>query len=167
MKILTARNVAIACAAIVFGFGIVASAENLVGKEPPEIKAEGFLNAEKPVTLAALRGKVVVVEFWATWCPPCRKSVPHLNDLDKKYRDRGLVIVGLSNEPKETVEPFAKDFKMSYVVGYGSKSASDYGVRGIPAAFLVGRDGKVLWNGHPMDPEFEKAIEKAIGEKTP
>jgi thiol-disulfide isomerase/thioredoxin len=166
MTILTLRRFATACALVVLALGVVVLAEGLVGKEPPEIKAEGWFNAEKGPTLADLKGKVVVVEFWATWCPPCRKSIPHLIGLHEKYAKKGVTIVGLSNEPKDTVEPFVQAQKMNYIVGWGSKSAGDYGVRGIPTAFVIGRDGKVAWQGHPMDDEFEKAIANAIADKT-
>lgn len=157
--------VGLAAAVAACGVGTKAGETDLVGKEPPAIAAEGWLNAEKPIALPDLKGKVVVVEFWATWCPPCRKSIPHLVELQKKHKDAGLVIVSLTNEPKETVEPFAKEYGMSYAIGYGSTSASAYGVSGIPAAFVVGPDGKIIWAGHPMDEEFEKAIERALPKK--
>jgi thiol-disulfide isomerase/thioredoxin len=144
------------------GFDALAAGSNLVGKEAPEISAAGWINSEGPVTLAGLKGKPVVVEFWATWCPPCRKSIPHLIELYAKHKDAGLVILGLSKEPKEKVEPFAKEKGMTYIVGYGSESGEAYGVTGIPTAYVVGPDGKVAWNGHPMQPDFEKAIEAAI-----
>src|SRR5688572_15872637 len=117
------RNVfkaAVLTAAVVLGVAAVEAGSDLLGKEAPEIKADGWLNSEKGVKLADLRGKPVVVEFWATWCPPCRKSIPHLAELYKKHKDAGLVIVGLTDEPKDKVEDFTKKIEMPYVVGYGS-----------------------------------------------
>ena len=133
-----------------------------VGKAAPEIKAGSWYNnSDKAVSLADLKGKVTVVEFWATWCPPCRKSIPHLNKLHKKYKDKGVVIIGLSNEKSDTVQKFVKKQDMKYIVGAGSKSGRAYGVKGIPTAFIVGPDGKLLWQGHPMN-GLDAALEKAV-----
>ncbi len=98
-------------------------------------------------------GRVAVVEFWATWCPPCRDSIPHLTKLQKQHGDQ-VAIIGLSDEDRATVEPFVNDMaaKMDYRVGLAdaaTKAAYMTGVRGIPHAFLVGADGTVLWKGHP------------------
>jgi thiol-disulfide isomerase/thioredoxin len=160
-------GLAIAAIIAACGGGTSAQEGGLVGQAPPAISAEGWINAEKPIALDALEGKVVLVEFWATWCPPCRKSIPHLIELDKKHRDAGLSIVSLTNEPKEKVEPFAKDMGMTYAIGYGSKSGKDYGVKYIPTAFLV-VDGKIVWQGNPLgdqealDAAIEKALKKAV-----
>ena len=165
MKLFSMRSLGLVGAAALLSSALVARAGDApkTGAAPPEIKAEGFLNAEKgAVTLADLKGKVVVVEFWATWCPPCRKSIPHLVELHKQKAKDGLVIVGLTNEAKDKVEPFAKKMEMSYIVGYGSQSGEAYGVEGIPTAFVVGADGKIAWSGHPMEPAFEEAVNAAL-----
>lgn len=150
--------------------GLVWAAESgqnpLVGKAAPEIDAKYWINSE-PLTLKGLQGKVVVVEFWATWCPPCRKSIPHLIELNKKFAGKGVVVVSLTNETKEKVEPFVKEMKMDYAVGGGSQTAGAYGVKGIPTAFVVDAAGVVAWAGHPMDPEFEKAIEAQAAKVAP
>ena len=129
------------------------------GKQPKEINAKGWINTEG-LTLEKLKGKVVVVEFWATWCPPCRASIPHLVSLRDKLDKSKVEIIGLTDEPKEKVDGFAKDMKMNYSVGYGSTSGGDYGVRGIPHAFIIGTDGLIAWDGHPMDPAFETTLTK-------
>jgi thiol-disulfide isomerase/thioredoxin len=134
-------------------------------KEAPAISATYWLNSEA-LTLDALRGRIVVVEFWATWCPPCRTSIPHLIELHKKYGPKGVTIVSLTNEPKETVEPFAKELGMTYAIGGGSTSAAAYGVRGIPTAFIVDTAGAIAWQGHPMDPKFVTALDEQLA-KTP
>jgi thiol-disulfide isomerase/thioredoxin len=132
----------------------------ILGKVPPEVHAEDWMNTpdDKPVRLADLKGKVVVVEFWATWCPPCREAIPHLVELYEAERGNGLVVVSLTDEPREKVRGFARDKKMSYPIGLGSASSMDYGVNGIPMAFVLDRGGKVAWAGHPLDPGFEQAV---------
>ncbi|HQC42810.1 MAG TPA: TlpA disulfide reductase family protein [Verrucomicrobiota bacterium] len=101
---------------------------------------------------------VYVVEFWATWCPPCRQSIPHLTELQKKYKDRGVVFVGISNEKAETVETFVTEQggQMDYVVALDQDNAthknymSAHGQQGIPCAFLISKEGEIVWIGHPM-----------------
>lgn len=112
-----------------------------------------------PVDLAANRaGKIHVVEFWATWCGPCRTSIPHLTELQKKYRDRGVTIIGISTETEAKVRPFVEQYgeRMGYTVALDSqrKTSADYleafGVNGIPHAFVVDQQGRIAWHGHPM-----------------
>lgn len=131
----------------------------------PEINAVRWLNTEvNPVTLAGLHGKVVVLEFWATWCGPCRASIPHLVELHDKYKGEGVVIIGLTDEDydRAKIGEFMEKMKMTYIVGTGSTSGQDYGVRGIPHAVVIGRDGRQVWRGHPMG-KLGDAIETALG----
>ncbi len=111
---------------------------------------------------------VHVVEFWATWCPPCRTSIPHLTEIQQEYKDRGVNIIGISNEDLGTVEPFVTRMgsKMNYTVAIdeGRRTSKGYmgkyGINGIPHAFVV-KDGTVVWNGHPRD-QLEAAIDDAL-----
>ena len=99
-----------------------------------------------------------VVEFWATWCGPCRQSIPHLNELQKKLKNKGVVVVGVSDEAPDTVKPFVKKMgvQMEYAVACDDARQTyanymdAYGYNGIPTAFVVGKDGRVIWHGHPM-----------------
>ncbi|MGH7294088.1 MAG: peroxiredoxin family protein [Polyangiaceae bacterium] len=163
----TIRILATIAAAVGLAYAIDAQAggADLLGKRPPPIKAAGWLNTTGAPTLAALKGKVAVVEFWATWCPPCRRSVPRLIEMRRSHAGADLVIIGLSDEPKARVEDFAKKMGMNYIVGYGSESGIDYGVDTIPRVFVVGKDGKVAWTGNPLDRPFEGEVERALAAK--
>jgi thiol-disulfide isomerase/thioredoxin len=109
---------------------------------------------------------VHVVEFWATWCPPCLTSIPHLTALQEKYADRGVNIIGVSSEELDTVEPFVEKMgdKMAYTVAIDGGISKDYmekyNIGGIPHAFVV-KDGEIVWHGHPMA-KLEAAIEDAL-----
>lgn len=99
-----------------------------------------------------LKGKPYVLEFWATWCPPCRTSIPHLNELNKKYKDRGLTFIGATDEDRQTVRNFVKDVPIEYAVAFDSngKLNKEFGIQGIPHAMIVNSEGKIVWEGHPM-----------------
>jgi thiol-disulfide isomerase/thioredoxin len=112
-----------------------------------------------------------IVEFWATWCGPCKKSIPHLTYLQKEYELDGLQVVGISID-KETdeVEPFVQKQgrKMNYIVGIDEKSRTERawmrasGQEGIPAAFIVDHKGIIQFIGHPMDDRFENILKKVM-----
>lgn len=99
-----------------------------------------------------LTGKPLIVEFWATWCPPCRTSIPHLNELYKKHREKGLEIIGVTKEDEATVSSFVKNIPIDYHVAFdsGGKFGKPFGIKGIPHAMILDKEGKVVWEGHPM-----------------
>ena len=135
------------------------SPADVVGKPFPELKVD-FLK-EKPT----YEGKARIVEFWATWCPPCRASIPHLNEVYKKYKDKGLVVIGITDEDKAKVEEFQKKIPMDYNVASDSSGAllKQLGIEGIPQAFVLNKKGVVVWEGHPMEMK-EAVIDKALAE---
>ncbi|MGD1074666.1 MAG: TlpA disulfide reductase family protein [Thermodesulfovibrionales bacterium] len=101
------------------------------------------------VSLSGLRGRVVLLEFWATWCPPCRESIPELNEIFKKYKDRGLAVLGISmdsdGDASATVSSFMKEQPMLYpVVIDDGKVSTQYGVTSIPSLFLIDKNGNVV-----------------------
>jgi len=96
--------------------------------------------------LSDLRGKVVMVNFWATWCPPCRKEMPDLQALYDKYKDRGFMVLSISDEEAAKVGPFIAERKISYPVllDLGRKVNEAFVVEGIPKSFVYDREGKLV-----------------------
>ena len=100
----------------------------------------------KTVTLSRLRGKVVLLDFWATWCSPCRLAIPYLNDLHKAYRERGLEIIGVSLDKgsPERVRRFAVNMGIQYtIIMADDEVVKKYGISPIPTTYLIDRDGYI------------------------
>lgn len=139
-----------------------------IGDPAPSLKVGKWVKGQ-PVTEFET-GKVYVVEFWATWCPPCRDSIPHLTKLQKEYKDKGVTIIGVSSEQGglAKVEPFVEDWgeKMEYRVAFDDdrKTNAAYmeaaGQGGIPTAFIVDQQSRVAWIGHPMN--MDAPLEKIV-----
>ena len=96
--------------------------------------------------LSDYRGKIVLLDFWATWCDPCREEIPHFVELQNKYGNQGLQIIGVSmDDSPEPVRDFSQRFKMNYPVVMGNAKIGELygGVLGLPIAFVIGRDGRI------------------------
>ena len=145
------------------------------GKPAPEIRLKD-LNG-KEVSLADYKGKVVLLNFWATWCDPCRVEIPWLIDLQAKYASRGFTVVGVAmdEEGKSVVAPFiekerfdvnGKQLPMDYPILLGDDEASEKfgGILGYPTSFLISRDGKQVLKiqGLRSYDEIAKAIEDQL-----
>jgi len=127
------------------------------GEKLPKLDVEYLGTA--PVT----DSKPMIVEFWATWCPPCRASIPHLNDIFAKYKDKGLVIIGITKEEKSVVKGFLKKTPMNYFPALDAKGkySAQFKIKGIPHAVVVDKSGTVVWEGHPMQLN-DKIIESIL-----
>ena len=126
-----------------------------IGDPAPPITIEHWVKGT-PVRIG--RGtNIFVLEFWATWCGPCKRSIPHLTELQRKYADKGVVFVGLSEEPLTDVVPFvtSQGANMEYRVAVDSSKRTfrtwmaAYGKNGIPHAFIVHTNGLVVWHDFP------------------
>ncbi|MDA0803107.1 MAG: redoxin domain-containing protein [Planctomycetota bacterium] len=136
------------------------------GSSAPKPDIEHWVKGGAPEFFES--GTVYVVEFWATWCGPCKASMPHLTELQKNHPE--VVIVGISDEKLETVEPFINSEAWAAKTGYRIATDPDRSVydaymkasgqRGIPTAFIVGTDGVVEWIGHPM--RMDEPLEQII-----
>ncbi len=143
-----------------------------VGDEAPPLKIDQWVKGEPIDVTKGDKDRIYVVEFWATWCGPCKMTIPHLSDLQDHFSKSGKVtIVGVSDEDADVVKPFVKswDKKMRYAVAVDDDRATSEaymkaaGVDGIPHAFIV-KSGKVVWHGHPM--EMDDEIVKLTGDKS-
>lgn len=152
-------------------FVLVAAANaGELGMKAPKLNVKEWIkgSATDP---AAADGKVYVVEFWATWCPPCRESIPHLTEMQKRFGDK-VVFIGVSDEDPGTVKPFVEKQgdKMSYVVACDDERKTsaaymkEFGIQGIPHAFVVDQKGQIIWHDHPMA-ELDEVIEKVVAGK--
>jgi peroxiredoxin len=119
----------------------------------------------KTWTLSDLRGKVVLVNFWATWCPPCRKEMPDLETLYERFGPQGLVILGISDEEASKVEPFIRERRVTFpiLLDPGRKVNETFVVEGIPKSFVYDRDGKLVAQSIDMrtQKQFLEMLSKA------
>jgi peroxiredoxin len=101
------------------------------------------------VSLKSLRGKVVLLNFWATWCGPCRIEMPQIDHLQKEYRDQGLVVLGITDESPELALKFLAKNQISFssLTDPEQEVAVQYQVRAIPTIFVIGRDGRIVFQG--------------------
>ncbi|HET6247068.1 MAG TPA: TlpA disulfide reductase family protein [Tepidisphaeraceae bacterium] len=124
-------------------------ADDVRGKKAPDFSVGKWLTAEPD-----RKGKVVLIDFWATWCGPCRKAIPELNKLQAQFKD-DLVVIGVSDEDADTVTAFAKKTEMAYSLALDSskKMSKAIHVAGIPHVLIISTDGIVRWQGFPLSDE--------------
>jgi len=129
----------------------------------------GDLSGQK-LRLADYRGKVVLLDFWATWCGPCRIEIPGFVELQNRYRDKGFTIIGISmDDGPEPVKEFYREFKMNYPVALGDEKVSELygGIIGLPTSLLIGRDGRIYAKHTGAAPQstFEEEIQMLLTAK--
>jgi thiol-disulfide isomerase/thioredoxin len=138
----------------------------MTGQAAPALVVKDL--AGNDVSLASLKGKVVVVDFWATWCGPCRMEIPGYIEMQKKYGKDGLVIVGVSLDQKgpKHVKKFVEENGMNYTVAMGDHSAVEAfgGFNSIPTTFLINREGRIVHqkSGAMESAAYEELVKKAL-----
>ncbi|MCK4353136.1 TlpA family protein disulfide reductase [candidate division WOR-3 bacterium] len=129
----------------------------------PELGGEQF-------TFSSLKGKVIILDFWATWCGPCRVEIPDFISLYKKYKDKGLEIIGISldRDKESAVAPFARQMGINYIIVFGGKEVTEKygGIRGIPTTFIIDQKGNIFkkYVGVRTKNIFEADIKELLGE---
>ena len=121
------------------------------------------------ITLSQLKGKVILLDFWATWCGPCRESIPHLIQLYKNYREKGFEVVGMSIDKGdgEAVRRFVKSMDIPYPVVIAPEDVvRRYQVTGIPASFLIDKQGKVREKMVGFSSAIARQLDTKVGDLT-
>ena len=138
------------------------------GKPFPDFNVKDVTG--KPLSIAGYKGKVVLLDFWATWCGPCRAELPNVIETYQKYHAKGFEVVGISlDQSQEKLENYTKAQKMPWPqyfdgLAWGNKLAVKYGVNSIPATYLIDREGKIIAKGLRGE-ALGEAVVKALGGK--
>ena len=146
-----------------------------VGAAAPDALGQYLEFVKGDAVQAFSTDKVYVVEFWATWCGPCKRSIPHLSELQKDLGGNGLQIIGISDEPVDLVTRFVKEkgSSMEYTVATEKKDAHTVherwlkaaGKDTIPTAFVVSRAGKIVYIGNPLEDNFDRVVKMTVANR--
>lgn len=132
------------------------------GQPAPDLKLAGL---QGPVTLAAAKGKVVYLDFWASWCGPCKQSFPWMNEMQKKYGARGLQVIAVNLDAKrDDADQFLKQNPANFTIGFDATGDSPrrFAVKGMPTSLLIGPDGQVIQQHSGFRDDERSQLEAAI-----
>jgi peroxiredoxin len=159
-------TVALALALTLFSLSCSSNKSSREGGGAPDFALTSLDGQE--VRLSQFKGKVVILDFWATWCTPCKKELPQFIELYQEYQGRGLVIIGVSLDKTgvREVASFVKEWKIPYIIVMGTgRVMRDYGgIRGVPTTFVIGRDGKIYrkYVGYRKKEVFQEDVTKLL-----
>lgn len=141
-------------------------------KPPSPTTAPDFtlktLNGQE-ITLSKLKGKVILLDFWATWCAPCRESIPHLIHLQKMYQEKGFVVIGMNVDKGdvETVQRFVTSMDIPYPITITPEEVSrNFGVTALPTTILIDKEGKIRQKFLGFNSEISKQMTATVAELT-
>ena len=161
-------------AVIVIIFGV---SKFIASSKIQELNAEGIKKAPEftlldidgaRTSLSDFKGKVIILDFWATWCPPCKAEIPHFVELYDEYKDKGLEVIGISldSNPEKALPPFIEEYGINYTMLIGDRDVTDSygGIMSIPTTFVIDRDGGIRkkYIGYRDKNIFEKDIEELL-----
>jgi peroxiredoxin len=132
------------------------------GEPAPPLKVT--TTSGQPLTLANYKGYVLILDFFASWCQPCKNSIPHLIELNRKYGKQGVQILGLSlDEDNENLIEFVAPLKLNYPVALANEDLqTEYGLRSLPTLFIINKKGIVVEKFMGLSDEVKKNVEKTI-----
>jgi cytochrome c biogenesis protein CcmG/thiol:disulfide interchange protein DsbE len=136
----------------------------------PDFTVSGFDG--RVVTLSKLRGQVVIVNFWASWCPPCREEAAYLEQTWRKYEDRGVVFVGVDYvDTEKPALAYIKEFDITYINGpdLGTRIAQSFNIKGVPETYFVAKNGELrgVHIGPMKSPQLDEKIDELLAESYP
>jgi len=134
----------------------------LEGKQAPDFSLKALDG--KTYKLSDLKGKVVLIDFWATWCGPCREELPIIEKLHREFKDKNLVALGISNEDRDTIEKFLKNNPLTFPILLDEKGkvAKSYRVVAIPRLLLIDKTGKIRKDILGYNPRNEEILRELI-----
>ncbi|MBX3351928.1 MAG: redoxin family protein [Phycisphaeraceae bacterium] len=165
--------------AVVLAAPALAQGQLVVGDKAPKLSNVTWLKGDSVSSWQP--GEVYVLDFWAPWCGPCIAAMPHMNDLHKKYEDKGVTILGVSIWPRPGMTPTA-EFIESHVVNADANEKMLYGIaediematarafmdatgsQGIPTVMIVDKQGRLAWVGHPMNKDFDESLDAIVND---
>ena len=147
---------------LVFGLMLLSHNSHAAFNQAPDINLPGI---DGEVRLEDLKGKVVYLDFWASWCKPCAKSFPWMHAIKQSYADRGFEVLAVNlDKDRKLADEFLKKMDVNFVVAFdeNGKSAADYKLKGMPSSYLIGRDGKVYASHIGFRDNDREKLEQAI-----
>jgi thiol-disulfide isomerase/thioredoxin len=167
MKESLLKLLAFFCLGLALAFLLQCSNKVKESGSAPNFTLKSLENQE--MTLTSLKGKVVLLDFWATWCAPCREAIPHLVELYKNYKDKGLVVIGMNVDRGEgdVVRRFVKSMEIPYPILLAPEEiVRNYGVNALPTTVLVDKEGKIREKIVGFNSNIAKKMVESVGEVT-